>query len=95
MSSARSVDLQERIVHAGEAGASRHQAAQRLEVSLASASLWCGQLAREGHVASKPMGGDQRSHWIEAQAGSILSLCIAAATSFWLRAGLFPALSSP
>jgi transposase len=74
MSSALSVDLRERVVHAVETGASRHQAAERFGVSLASASRWCGQFAREGHVAPKPMGGDQRSHRIEAHTGLILSL---------------------
>jgi transposase len=74
MSSALSVDLRERVVRAVEAGASRHQAAERFGVSLASASRWCGQFAREGHVAPKPLGGDQRSHRIEAHADLILSL---------------------
>jgi len=74
MSSALSVDLRQRVVHAVEAGASRHQAAERFGVSLASASRWCGQFAREGHVAPKPLGGDQRSHRIEAHADLILSL---------------------
>lgn len=74
MSSALSVDLRERVVHAVAAGLSRHQAAERFGVSLASASRWCGQFARESHVAPKPMGGDQRSHRIEAHAELILSL---------------------
>jgi transposase len=51
MSSALSVDLRERVVRAVEAGASRHQAAERFGVSLASASRWCGQFAR---VTSTP-----------------------------------------
>ena len=72
--SALSVDLRERVVRAVEAGASRHQAAQRFGVSLASASRWCGQFAREGHADPKPLGGDQRSHWIEAHSDLILSL---------------------
>ena len=74
MSSALSIDLRQRVVHAVENGASRHQAAERFGVSLASASRWCGQFAREGHVAPKPMGGDQRPHRIEAHAGLIVSL---------------------
>ncbi|MDF2598960.1 MAG: transposase [Methylobacterium brachiatum] len=74
MSSALSVDLRERVVHAVEAGASRHKAAERFGVSLASASRWCGQFVREGQVAPKPMGGDQRSHRIEAHADLILTL---------------------
>ena len=74
MSSALSIDLRQRVVHAVETGASRHQAAERFGVSLASASRWCKQFVREGHVAPKPMGGDQRSHRIEAHAGLIVSL---------------------
>ena len=74
MSSALSVGLRKRVVRAVEAGASRHQAAERFGVSLASASRWCGQFAREGHLDSKPPGGDQRSHWVEAHSDLILSL---------------------
>jgi len=74
MSSALSVDLRERIVGAVHAGASQHQAAERFGVSLASASRWCGQFARKGHVEPKPLGGDRRSHRIEAHADLILSL---------------------
>ncbi|GAC1432121.1 MAG: hypothetical protein NVSMB62_29000 [Acidobacteriaceae bacterium] len=43
MSSALSIDLRQRVVHAVEAGASRHQAAERFGVGLASAGRWCGQ----------------------------------------------------
>ncbi|WP_414739708.1 IS630 transposase-related protein [Methylorubrum extorquens] len=46
MSSALSIDLRERVVHAVEAGASRHKAAERFGVSLASASRWCARFAR-------------------------------------------------
>ena len=74
MSSALSVDLRERVVGAVHAGASRHQAAARFGVSLASASRWCGQFARAGHIEPKSLGGDQRSHRIEAHADLILSL---------------------
>ena len=74
MSSALSVDLRQRVVRAVQAGASRHQAAERFGVSLASASRWCGRFARDGHVAPKRLGGDQRSRRIEAHADLILSL---------------------
>jgi transposase len=74
MSSVLSVDLRQRVVPAVEAGASWHQAAERFGVSLASASRWCGQFAREGPVAPKPLGGDRRSHRIEAHAHLILAL---------------------
>ena len=74
MSSALSIDLRQRVVHAVEAGASRHQAAKRFGVSLASASRWCGQFARWGRFPAKPMGGDQRSHRIKAHADLTISL---------------------
>jgi hypothetical protein len=38
MSSALFIDLRERVVHAVEAGASRHQAADCVRIDLASAS---------------------------------------------------------
>ena len=68
MASALSVDLRERVVAAIEAGASRREAAQRFEVSPASAVRWHGAFAQEGRTQAKPMGGNQRSHAIEAQA---------------------------
>ena len=68
------VDLRERVVGAVGAGAFRHQAAERFGVSLASASWWCRQFAREGHVTAEPMSGDQRSHRTEAQPHQILAL---------------------
>src|SRR5215213_11517150 len=74
MSSALSVDLRERVIGAVAARASRHQAAERFGISLASASRWCGQFAREGHLEPKAQGGDRRSHRIEAHADLILSL---------------------
>jgi transposase len=73
MSSALSVDLRERVVGAVQAGTSRHQAAERFGISLASASRWCGRLAREGRVEPKSQGGDRRSHRIEAHADLILA----------------------
>ena len=50
MSSALSIDLRQRVVHAVETGASRHHVPERFGVSLASASRWCGQFAREGQA---------------------------------------------
>jgi transposase len=67
-----SVDLRQRVVTAGAAGATCRQAAERFGVSRASASRWSQQKQREGHVAPKPLGGDQRSGYIEAQAALIL-----------------------
>lgn len=71
MPSALSADLRKRFVIAIEAGASRREAARRFEVSPASAVRWHEAFVREGRTRAKPMGGDQRSHAIEAQADLI------------------------
>lgn len=68
MPSALSADLRERVVMAIEAGASRREAARRFEVSPASAVRWHESFVQEGRIQAKPMGGDQRSHAVEAQA---------------------------
>jgi transposase len=57
------------------AGASCRQASERFGVSAASVSRWHARHLRDGHVRPKPMGGDQRSHVIEAHAPRILRLC--------------------
>src|SRR3954447_8827228 len=71
MPSALSTDLRERVVSAIEEGASRREAARRFEVSPASAVRWHKAFVREGRTRAKPMGGDQRSHAVEAQADLI------------------------
>lgn len=75
MSSPLSIDLRERVVSAVMAGASCRQAAERFGVSAAGVSRWHTRQLSEGHVRPKPMGGDQRSQVIEAQAARILALC--------------------
>ena len=70
-----SVDLRQRVVTAVEAGATYRQAAERFGVSRASVCRWSQQKQRDGHVAPKPLGGDQRSHRIEAHADLILQTC--------------------
>ena len=72
MPSALSVDLRTRVVSAVAAGASCHQAAERFGVSVASVSRWHRQQEGQGHVTPRPLGGDQRSHRIEAHAEFIL-----------------------
>jgi transposase len=67
-----SVDLRQRVASAVSAGASCRQAAERFGVSRTSAWRWSQQKQRLGHVAPKPLGGDQRSHRIEAHADRIL-----------------------
>ena len=46
----------------------RREAARRFEVSPASAVRWHESFVQEGRIQAKPMGGDQRSHAVEAQA---------------------------
>ena len=67
-----SVDLRQRVASAVAGGATCREAAERFGVSRASASRWSQQKQRVGHVSPKPLGGDQRSHHIEAQADLIL-----------------------
>ena len=67
-----SVDLRQRVASAVSAGVTCRQAAERFGVSRASASRWSQQKQRVGHVAPKPLGGDQRSRRIEAHADLIL-----------------------
>jgi transposase len=67
-----SVDLRQRVVSWVAAGATCRQAAERFGVSRASVSRWSQQKQREGHIASKPLGGDQHSHRIEAHGALIL-----------------------
>src|SRR3982750_169567 len=67
-----SVDLRQRVASAVAAGATCREAAERFGVSRASASRWSQQKQRVGHVAPKPLGGDQRSRRIEAHADLIL-----------------------
>jgi transposase len=67
-----SVDLRQRVASAVAAGSTCREAAERFGVSRASASRWSQQKQRVGHVSPKPLGGDQRSRPIEAQADLIL-----------------------
>jgi transposase len=59
------------VASAVSSGATCRQAAERFGVSRASASRWSQQKRRVGHVAPKPLGGDQRSRHIEAHADLI------------------------
>ena len=56
-------------------GASCREAAARFGVSAASASRWAARVRGGGQVAPKPVGGDRRSHRVEAHKGLILAAC--------------------
>ena len=57
MPKAYSGDLRERVIEAVEAGASRREAAERFEVSVASAIKWLQRWDDERSAAPKPRGG--------------------------------------
>lgn len=66
MASALSADLRERVVAAIKAGTARREAARRFEVIPASAVRWREAFVQGNRTQAKPMGGDRRSHAIEA-----------------------------
>ena len=67
-----SEDLRIRVIRAVEGGMSRHAAARRFGVSVASAVRWMAEYLRTGRTAPKPRGGNRRSGRIEAQADLLL-----------------------
>ena len=69
-----SLDLRERLVSAVEGGMSRRGAAERFGVAASTAIKWVDRWRRAGDVRPRPLGGDKRSHRIEARAGEILAL---------------------
>ena len=72
MSKPYSLDLRERVVEFVEAGASRHEAAERFEVSVSSAIRWMQRRMRFGSAAAKPSGGSTSR--LEAHARWLLEL---------------------
>ena len=73
MARALSGDLRGRVVEAVNDGLSRHEAAERFGVSVASAVRWVSAWRRTGQVAAQRQGGDRRSRRIEAVGETILS----------------------
>ena len=75
MSKALSLDLRQRALAAlHDEGLSHREAAARFRVSAASISRWRA-LARDGSEPRPgPLGGDRRSHVIEAHAAAILAV---------------------
>jgi transposase len=57
MPKAYSCDLRERVIAAVETGASRREAAERFEVSVASAVKWLQRWCEERNASPKPRGG--------------------------------------
>jgi transposase len=50
-------DLRERVIEAVEMGASRHEAAERFEVSVSSTVKWLQRWRESRSAAPKPRGG--------------------------------------
>lgn len=75
MSHALSVDLRRRVVAAvHEEGLSHREAAERFKVSAASVSRWRVLAREQGNVRPGPLGGDRKTHVVEAHAGAILAV---------------------
>ena len=73
MAAALSPDLRSRVIAAVDGGATRHAAAERFGVGVATAIRWLRAWRDEGRSTALPMGGDVRSHWIEVFGDVILA----------------------
>ena len=73
MAKSLSEDLRRRVIGAVEGGLSRHAAAARFEVAVATAVRWLRAWHDHGITAAKPFGGDRHSHRIEAFATVIMA----------------------
>ena len=72
MPKAYSGDLRERVIEAVETGASRHEAAERFEVSVSSAIKWLQRWRESGIAVPMPRGGSTSP--LEEFAAEILAL---------------------
>src|SRR5690348_14097027 len=72
-----SQDLRQRVIEAVEMGASRHEAADRFEVSVSSAGKWLRRWRESESAAPKPRGGSVSP--LEAYAQEILTMLAAPA----------------
>ena len=70
-----SLDLRVRVLRAVEAGASRREAAECVDVSASSAIKWMQRLNETGSIAAKPSGGSISP--LEAHADFLLGLIAA------------------
>lgn len=66
MAKTLSEDLRVRVIGAVDGGMSRHAAAARFGVAVATAVRWLRAWRDEGATVAKPRGGDRHSHRIEA-----------------------------
>ena len=66
--------LRERVIGVVEGGLSRRAAAERCGIAVATAVRWVRNWRESGSTAPRRLGGDRRSHRIEAHAEELLSL---------------------
>jgi transposase len=62
------LDIREKVVKVIDSGVSRRKAAARFEIGVSTAVRWAKQAQITGSAAPGRMGGDRRSHRIEAHA---------------------------
>jgi transposase len=72
MAKTLSEDLRIRVIAAVEGGLSRHAAAARFGIGVATAVRWLSVWHEEGTTAAKPRGGDRHSARIEGFGAAIL-----------------------
>ena len=73
MADALSPDLRRRVVAAVADGLSHAAAAERFQVSASSVSRWRALLREKGDVRPAAMGGDRKSHRVDAHSQAILA----------------------
>lgn len=73
MAKTLSEDLRVRVIAAVEGGLSRHAAAERFRIGVATAVRWLRAWHEAGATAAKPRGGDRHSARIEAFGAVILA----------------------
>ena len=73
MSTALSFDLRVRVLAAVAGGMTHRAAGERFGVSAASVSRWRTREREQGDARPKALGGDRKSHRIEAHAETVLA----------------------
>lgn len=74
MAAALSIDLRVRVLAAVSAGLSHRAAGERFGVSAASVGRWRALEREQGDARSRGLGGDRKSHVIEACGDRILAV---------------------
>ena len=73
MSKALSLDLRVRVLAFVAAGMTHREVAERFEVRAASVSRWRTREREQGDARPKALGGDRKSHRIDAHKDTVLA----------------------